>query len=83
MIHHNINHYIYLYSAPGKSRAMISYKKYSELQNKKDGINGSDKDRKPIDAPLKTTTGPKKGQKVIIFYSIFRNTFLFAIYFSE
>lgn len=41
---------------------MISYEKYSELQGQKDDINDSDRDRKRIDAPLKTTTEKKKGE---------------------
>ncbi|KAK2646917.1 hypothetical protein Ddye_022112 [Dipteronia dyeriana] len=38
---------------PGRSRAIISYEKYSHLQEEKDGIIGLDENKKTNDAPLK------------------------------
>ncbi|KAJ0035986.1 hypothetical protein Pint_24206 [Pistacia integerrima] len=52
---------------PGKSRAIISYEKYSELQEKEDDSSGLDKYRKSSNAPLKTVAGPKKGRMVLPF----------------
>ncbi|KAH9779207.1 hypothetical protein WN944_014373 [Citrus x changshan-huyou] len=53
--------------SPGKSRTIIAYEKYSKLQDQKDGSSGSDRDKKHIDAPLKTTAGPKRGKMVLPF----------------
>ncbi|KAH9780002.1 ABC transporter G family member 37 [Citrus sinensis] len=51
---------------PGKSRTLISYEKYLELQDQKDCV-GSDRDRSPTDAPLKAATGPKRGKMILPF----------------
>ncbi|KAJ0092905.1 hypothetical protein Patl1_24753 [Pistacia atlantica] len=64
----NFDSYFYWISiAPGKSRAIISYEKYSELQEKEDDSSGLDKYRKSSNAPLKTVAGPKKGRMVLPF----------------
>ncbi|KAK0606639.1 hypothetical protein LWI29_001896 [Acer saccharum] len=52
---------------PGRSRAIISYEKYSHLQEEKDGIGGLDEDKKTNDAPLKNVTGSKSGRMVLPF----------------
>ncbi|KAK1591855.1 hypothetical protein Q3G72_014681 [Acer saccharum] len=52
---------------PGRSRAIISYEKYSHLQEEKDGIGGLDEDKKTNDAPLKNVTGSKRGRMVLPF----------------
>ncbi|KAH9724097.1 ABC transporter G family member 37 [Citrus sinensis] len=51
---------------PGKSRTLISYEKYLELQDQKDCV-GSDRDRSPTDAPLKAATEPKRGKMILPF----------------
>ncbi|TXG71483.1 hypothetical protein EZV62_000062 [Acer yangbiense] len=51
---------------PGRSRAIISYEKYSHLQEEKDGISGLDENNKTNDA-LKNVTGSKRGRMVLPF----------------
>ncbi|KAL5852887.1 hypothetical protein ACOSQ3_008005 [Xanthoceras sorbifolium] len=55
---------------PGRSRAIISYEKYSQLQEEKDVISGLDKDKKTNDFPLKNVTGSKRGRMVLPFVPI-------------
>ncbi|KAK2646907.1 hypothetical protein Ddye_022102 [Dipteronia dyeriana] len=45
---------------PGGSRAIISYEKYSQLQERNDGSSSSDEERKPTGTPLKNVTGSDK-----------------------
>ncbi|KAK1591282.1 hypothetical protein Q3G72_005270 [Acer saccharum] len=52
-----------MYSAPGRSRDIISYEKYSQLREGKYGSSGLDNERKPVeDLP-----GSKKGRMVLPF----------------
>ncbi|KAK0606620.1 hypothetical protein LWI29_001614 [Acer saccharum] len=45
---------------PGGSRAIISYEKYSQLQERNDGSSSSDEERKPTGTPLKNVTGSER-----------------------
>jgi hypothetical protein len=56
-----------LHSAPGKSRALISYEKHYQLQGKKDGHNNFNRFQKPAGASPNTTLEPRKGE--ILFVS--------------
>ncbi|KAK1591597.1 hypothetical protein Q3G72_010173 [Acer saccharum] len=52
---------------PGGSRAIISYEKYSQLQERNDGSSSSDEERKPTGTPLKNVTGSERGRMVLPF----------------
>ncbi|KAK3189964.1 hypothetical protein Dsin_029525 [Dipteronia sinensis] len=56
--------------SPGRSRAIISYEKYSHLQEEKDGISGIDENKKTNDAPLENVTGSKRGRMVLPFHPL-------------
>ncbi|TXG71485.1 hypothetical protein EZV62_000064 [Acer yangbiense] len=51
---------------PGGSRAIISYEKYSQLQERNDGSSSSDEERKPT-GTLKNVTGSERGRMVLPF----------------
>ncbi|KAI9196707.1 hypothetical protein LWI28_026286 [Acer negundo] len=52
---------------PGGSRAIISYEKYSQLQERNDGSSSSDEERKPTGTPLKNVSGSESGRMVLPF----------------
>ncbi|XP_061986018.1 pleiotropic drug resistance protein 3-like [Populus nigra] len=51
---------------PGNSRAIISYERYYQLQGRKDGVDGFDKDKK-LHSANESSPGPKKGRMVLPF----------------
>ncbi|KAK9991983.1 hypothetical protein SO802_026968 [Lithocarpus litseifolius] len=53
--------------SPGKSRALISYEKHSQLQGKKDSHNNLNRDQTPTGASPKTTVEPRKGKMILPF----------------
>nr|XP_023885614.1 pleiotropic drug resistance protein 3-like isoform X1 [Quercus suber]POE69405.1 pleiotropic drug resistance protein 3 [Quercus suber] len=53
--------------SPGKSRALISYEKHSQLQGKKDSHNNLNRDQTPTGASPKTTVEPRKGRMILPF----------------
>lgn len=61
-----VNLHFNLHSAPGKSRALISYEKHSQLQGKNDCHNNLNRDQTPTGASPKTTVEPRKGEKVFL-----------------
>lgn len=61
-----VNLHFNLHSAPGKSRALISYEKHSQLQGKNDSHNNLNRDQTPTGASPKTNIEPRKGEKVFL-----------------
>jgi hypothetical protein len=57
--------YIDMDSAPGNSRAIISYERYYQLQGRKDDVDGFDKDKK-LHSANESSPGPKKGACFVI-----------------
>lgn len=62
MLTYNFN----IHSAPGKSRALISYERYSQLQGIKDSYNNSDRGTIPTRASPKTTSEARKGENASV-----------------
>ncbi|KAG6731444.1 hypothetical protein I3842_01G129400 [Carya illinoinensis] len=52
---------------PGKSRALISYERYSQLQGIKERYNNSDRGTNPTGASPKTTSEARKGRMILPF----------------
>jgi hypothetical protein len=67
--HSNTNVFInYIHSAPGKTRAIISYEKYNRLQGKIDGGVCVGINKTSTSACSKSSTGPNKGESASVFF---------------
>jgi hypothetical protein len=61
-----VNLHCNIHSAPGKSRALISYEEYFQLQGKRDSHNNLEGDRKLSGASPKTTLETRKGENAFL-----------------